>query len=254
LFTFPSPSSRVDQRCTKSAQPDDPHGPTRATANIGSSPNRGSQSSSRRRCRGANATEFSCQAPTLRTLRVTSPSSHQPHSIPPHPKADWPGSLMSPPTASGLLEPIARACLRSCMRRRRTFCCGVCQRENNARARQGNDSARALGNARGCMHVALTHLTSDMSRRRGVKGKVNKRDAGFRSLVNNLKLPVSTVRRGNRAGRTRCHLMKQQGLPAPGCPRLTSAGEPRGWCLSVTLEASNNVGLEPRGLTFRDES
>jgi hypothetical protein len=48
--------------------------------------------------------------------------------------------------------------------------------------------------------------------------------------------------------------MKQQGLPAPGCPRLTSAGEPRGWYLSVTLEASNNVGLEPRGLTFRDES
>lgn len=108
------PSSRVDQRCTKSAQPNDPHDPTTAAANIGSSPNRGSQSSSRRRCRGANATEFSCQAPTLRTLRVTSPSSHQPHHA--HPdngsspflrsrKRIGLGSLTSPPTASGLLEP-----------------------------------------------------------------------------------------------------------------------------------------------------
>lgn len=201
---------------------------------------------------GAHASHASGYIPQL-TSATPRASRQWVLSIPPHPKADWPGFLDEPTDASGLLEPIARACLRSCMRRRRTFCCGVCQREDNARARQGNESARAPGNARGCMHVALTHLTFEMSRRRGVKGKVNKRDAGYLSLVNNLKLPVSTVRRGNRAGRTRCHLMKQQGLPAPGCPRLTSTGQPRGWCLSVTLEASNNVGLEPRGHTFRDE-
>jgi hypothetical protein len=72
----------VDQRCTQSAGTPMTRMTQRvAASNIGSPSNRDAQLPRRRRRRGANATEFSCQAPTLCTLWVTFPA-HISHARP----------------------------------------------------------------------------------------------------------------------------------------------------------------------------
>jgi hypothetical protein len=99
---FPLTDLVVSRICTahkESNQPNDPHDPERAAANIGSPSNGDTRWGSRLQPKSANAAEFSCQGAHLTVLgyipaHISHATSIQttmgPH-IPPQPEAGWSG-------------------------------------------------------------------------------------------------------------------------------------------------------------------
>ena len=149
LFTFCLPERLwAISAAHKTAIPNDPHDPTRATANTGWLSNRGTKLGSGRRLHGANAAEFSCQVHASHDLgcipQLTSATQQRSLKMDLHSSASESGLVYSlakkPIAASGLPGARARACLRNCIRRRRRFT-AESVRENRTTHRRGRGRA-----------------------------------------------------------------------------------------------------------------